>query len=175
MTTGKGTVYWITGLAGAGKTTIAKALVTRLSRDVPNLVYLDGDTLREVFGRTNAHSLEDRRELAFCYARLCKMLAEQGIHVICATISLFKEIHDFLRAQIGNCKIVYIKCDVNELIRRDQKGIYSQAQAGKLKNVLGIDLPYDEPKECDLVIDNTQSVNTAEIVEKILAVASSKS
>ena len=79
-----GRVYWITGLSGAGKTTIAEALLKAIREAGQSAVFLDGDQLREVFGRREAYQREDRLDLALQYARLCKMLSEQGLTVICA-------------------------------------------------------------------------------------------
>lgn len=163
-----GNVYWITGLSGAGKTTIGKMLYHRLKSHKSNVVFLDGDTLRNVFGSDLGHSLEDRKKLAMSYSRLCKMLSDQGIEVVCATISLFKEVHDFNRQNIKNYYEIFIKCDMQELKKRDQKGIYSKALNGEMDNVIGINLPYDKPEKCDLVIDNTNQDSLDEKVEQII-------
>ncbi|MDH3972681.1 MAG: adenylyl-sulfate kinase [Deltaproteobacteria bacterium] len=162
-----GTVYWVTGLAGSGKTTIGKSFYGKLKDQKPNVIFLDGDTLRGVFGNNAGHSLDDRRELAMSYARLCKMISDQGIDVICATMSLFKEVHKFNRDNIAHYYEVFIECDMDELIRRDQKGIYSKAIKGDMKDVIGVNLPYDKPEDCDLVIDNTVQDRLNEKVGKI--------
>lgn len=163
-----GTVYWITGLAGSGKTTIGKLLYRRLKSIKPNVVFLDGDTLREVFGNNSGHSLKKRKQLAMSYSRLCKMLSDQGIDVVCATISLFKEVHSFNRKNIAKYYEIFVECSMEELIERDQKGIYSKALKGEMDNVMGVNLPYDKPEECDLVIDNTRKGALAEKVKKII-------
>ncbi len=150
-----GTVYWITGLSGSGKTTIGKCLYQRLRELKQNVIFLDGDMLRKVFGNNAGHSANERLELAMSYSRLCKMLSNQGIDVVCATISLFKEVHGFNRENIKNYYEIFIECDIKELIRRDKKGLYSKAIKGELDNVIGVNLPYDKPGGCDLVIDNT--------------------
>lgn len=167
-----GTVYWITGLAGSGKTTIARLLHDRLKKINPKTILLDGDKLRGIFGAKKGHSLEERRELAICYSRLCNMLSRHGLDVICATMSLFKEIHDFNRKHIVNYREIFIECDMKELIRRDKKGIYSKALNDKTKDVVGINLPYDIPKKYDLVIGNTALDRLNEKVETILALTS---
>ncbi|UFS72438.1 adenylyl-sulfate kinase [Geomonas sp. RF6] len=163
-----GTLYWITGLSGAGKTTIGKALYQELKTTRQHVVFLDGDVLRTVFGDLHGHTVEDRKKLAHSYANLCKMLTEQGIDVVCSTISLFREVHEFNRANIGKYLEIFVDCDFDELVRRDQKGIYSRALRGELKDIIGIDLPYDRPANCDLVIDNTLRDNLARKIEAIL-------
>jgi len=169
--TGTGMVYWLTGLSGAGKTTIGKHLYARLKLIEPNVVFLDGDILRGVFGNNVGHSVEERKELALSYARLCKMLSDQGMDVVCATMSLFSEVHEFNRENIKRYVEVFIECDMDELKRRDQKGIYSRALKGELDNVVGVNLPYDRPKDCNLVIDNTSMDTLDEKVEKILGLS----
>jgi len=169
MSVEPGTVYWITGLSGAGKTTIACVLYQKLRQLKPNVVYLDGDTLRAVFGNDKGHSPEDRRSLALSYSRLCKMLAEQGIEVVCATISLFREVHEQNRQGIENYIEVSVDCELEELQRRDQKGLYSKAARGEIRNVMGVDLPYEKPESPDLIIDNTEPGSLEEKVAKILA------
>lgn len=165
---GSGNVYWITGLSGAGKTTIGKRLYSRLKSLKPNVVFLDGDILRNVFGNHLGHSLEDRKKLAMSYSRLCKMLSEQDVDVVCATISLFKEVHDFNRKNIKNYYEIFIECEMQELKKRDQKGIYSKALIGEMDNVIGINISYDKPDKCDLVIDNTTKDSLNEKVEQII-------
>lgn len=164
----QGSVYWITGLSGAGKTTIGKLLYRKLKSIKPNLVFLDGDIMREVFGNTAGYTLPERKQLAMKYSRLCKILSEQGIDVICATISLFKDVHDFNRRHLKKYFEIYIECHIEELIKRDQKGIYSHALAGKGGPVMGLNLAYDMPVKSDLVIENTNKGGLDVKVNKIL-------
>src|SRR5262249_19757341 len=97
MTSRLGTVLWITGLSGAGKTTLSDAAAQKLRNGGESVVQLDGDALREIFGAAAAiaqnHTREARLALAMQYAHLCRVIAEQGLTVVIATISLFKEIH----------------------------------------------------------------------------------
>lgn len=162
-----GILYWITGLSGAGKTTIGKALYEHLKQEKPNVVFLDGDVLRSVFGTLHGHSLEDRKKLAKSYSSLCKMLTDQGMDVVCSTMSLFREVHEFNRLSIENYYEIFVDCDMQELIKRDQKGIYSKALKGEMNDVIGINMTYDKPENCDLVIDNTNKNN---IQEKVLLI-----
>ena len=135
---------------------------------VKDVVFLDGDILRGVFGNNAGHTTEERKGLAINYARLCKMLSDQGVDVVCATMSLFKEIHDFNRKNIPNYLEFFIHCDVDELIKRDQKGIYSKALKGELQHVIGINASYDHPQDCELIIDNTHKGGMDEKIRLIL-------
>ncbi|MEM5787758.1 MAG: adenylyl-sulfate kinase [Syntrophobacteraceae bacterium] len=164
-------LYWLTGLSGSGKSVLGYRLYERLRERQSNLVYLDGDNLREVFGGTAGHTTGERRQLALTYCRFCRMLVEQGISVVIATMSLFHEVHEYNRQNIPNYIEVFIECHIDELIRRDQKGIYSSALRGNLRDVIGIDLPYDRPVQSDLTIDNTEPNHLEEKVDRIMQLA----
>lgn len=159
-----GLVYWITGLAGSGKTTIGRALYQQLCLLKRKVIFLDGDEMRWVLGKTKEFSRAERLDLARIYSRQCKMLADQGHDVVCATISLFKEVHAYNRELLSRYMEVFIECSPEELSRRNQKGIY---QAGD--NVVGVSIPYDRPLGCHLVIDNTQADACMEKVQQILS------
>lgn len=164
----QGNLIWITGLAGSGKTTIGKGVYNRLKKENLNTVFLDGDHFREITGQVSAHTKEARLDVAFQIARMCKFLTEQGINVVCSTISLFKEVHDFNRNNNPRYYEVYIHCEMGELIRRDQKNLYSRAIAKEIENVVGIDIPFDKPLHCNLEIDNTRQDNLNEKINLII-------
>ena len=117
----QGKLVWITGLAGSGKSTIAKNLYDSLKKAGKNFVYLDGDIIREILGNDLGHSLKDRLSNAKRIANLSKFLTDSGINVICATMSLFNEIHSFNAKNIKAYYEIFIDCAKDELIRRDQK------------------------------------------------------
>ena len=150
-------VLWITGLSGAGKSTLAHEVVGRLRAEGQTVVMLDGDELREVFGAVAAsaqnHGRERRLALAMQYAHLCRVIAAQGLTVVIATISLFREVHAWNRANLPGYFEVYLKVPEEELRRRDPKGIYRRFDAGELTHVAGLDLPVDEPEAADWVVE----------------------
>jgi cytidine diphosphoramidate kinase len=165
-------VYWITGLSGAGKTTLAREIVTRLRVSGEAVVFLDGDELRNVFGATVAnaqnHGREGRLALAFQYAHLCRIIAGQGVTVVIATISLFREIHAWNRANLPGYFEVYLKVPVEELRRRDPKDIYRRFDAGELSDVAGLDLPINEPESADWVLEFDPSKSVAAVAEDFM-------
>jgi adenylylsulfate kinase-like enzyme len=150
-------LYWLTGLAGAGKTTIGRELYSLIKTKKSNIVFLDGDILREVFGKNMDYSTDERIKIAFQYSRLCKLLTEQGIDVICATISMFKECRQWNRDNIPGYHEIYIRVPLDILIKRDQKQLYSRALKGVIQQVMGIDIPFDEPETPDMILDNDGS------------------
>lgn len=162
----EGTVYWITGLSGAGKTTIGSRLYADIRREKDNVVFLDGDVLREVY-QDNDYSGEGRRKLAFQHGRLCRMLSEQGIDVVICVIAMFDECREWNRKHIGNYQEIYLYADMKELIRRDQKKLYSRALKKEISNVMGIDISFEEPKAPDIIIDNSGQKTPEEVVEEI--------
>lgn len=161
-------LIWITGLSGSGKTTIGKAVYTQLKNKYINTIFLDGDTFREILGNDLTHTPKDRLENAKRIHRMCKFLVSQDINVVCATMSLYKEIHDLNRKEITNYFEIFVECNMDELIRRDQKGLYSKALKGERDDIVGVNLPYDMPKNCEIVIKNSEQNNLDEKVERIL-------
>ena len=98
METGK--LLWITGLSGAGKTTIGSEVYDILKSKYLNTVFIDGDIIRETLGNDLGHDIEDRKRNAVRISKMCEFLTSQNINVVCATLSLFKEIHDLNRKNI---------------------------------------------------------------------------
>lgn len=164
----KGIVYWITGLSGAGKTTIGKEFYNQLHRKKNNVVFFDGDTLREVFGGDLGYSKEERRKCAMRYSRLCKLLSEQGIDVICCTISMFDDVRNWNREHIENYKEIYVRVPIEVLKTRNQKGLYSGIADGTSEDVVGMDLQLELPRHPDLILDNVGLKKPVELADIIM-------
>lgn len=114
----KGTLYWITGLSGAGKTTIGNRLYYQMKQKCINTVILDGDILKKIAGKDLGYGREERLERAYRYCALCMLLTNQGINVIICTIAMFDEIRDWNRQNIENYVEIFL--DVNRFA--PQKG-----------------------------------------------------
>ena len=164
-----GRVFWITGLSGAGKTTIGRKLWRRLRAAGHSAIFLDGDTLREVIAKDLGHSHSNRRESAMRNARLCQMLSSQGHDVVCPTISLFHDVQRWSRENIPNYHEIYLRVPMVELRRRDPKGIYAAAYRGDLRDVVGLDVPAELPEAPDLTLDNFGKLDSAAAVDRIWA------
>ena len=134
------------------------------------VTFLDGDALRAAIAEDLGHSAGDRRRSAMRNARLCRLLAEQGADVVCATISLFHEVQRWNRENIPGYREIYLRVPMDELRRRDSKGIYAGAQRGDARDVVGLDVPAEAPEAPDLVLDNYGALDVAAAVDRILAV-----
>ena len=159
-------LIWITGLAGSGKTTLGKGVFQKLKEKEVNTVFVDGDQYREVFG-ASGYTKEERLVVAKNIVKLCKFLIDQNINVVCCTISLFNEIHEQNKKQFKNYYEIFVSCEIEELIKRDQKGLYSKALRGEINNVVGVDITYSKPLNPFLVIDNNKKDGLTEKIDLI--------
>jgi len=165
----RGVLLWFTGLPASGKSTIAHELEWRLL-EMGKLAYvLDGDNIRHGLNGDLGFSPEDRKENIRRISEVAKLFVELGIITMTAFISPYRE--DRLRARRllkeGDFIEIYVKCPVEELIKRDPKGLYKKALAGEIKEFTGISAPYEEPENPELVLD-TSKETPEESVEKVL-------
>ena len=160
----KGNVYFFTGLAGAGKTTIGGLFYRRLKARRNDVVLLDGDQLRRLsYNKHSGYTTEERRAGAFYNFEMCNMLAEQGIHVVLCSISMYNDCRAWARENIEKYCEIYIKAKRETLYKRDQKGLYSSG----MKNVVGVDLLCEEPEHSDFIVENDGQESPEEIVERL--------
>lgn len=169
----KGTVYFFTGLAGAGKTTIGGLFYRRLKERMPDAVLLDGDQLRGASGdfcpatgvilKEERYTTEARRNGAYATFRRCKDLSDQGRDVVCCCIAMYSDVRQWNREHIENYREIYVRVSRETLYRRDQKKLYSSGA----KNVVGVDLPYDEPGHSHIVIQNDGDKTPEAIVDDL--------
>ena len=147
-------VIWVVGLSGAGKSTLAEEVVKIARVSVPNVVLVDGDVVRRIFGNDLGHSLEDRRANAFRISRLCAFLEDEGVHVVCAILSIFADNRRWNREHMAHYYQVFIDAPMDQLITRDSKNLYRRAQVGETQDVVGVDIPFERPEDSDLIIPN---------------------
>lgn len=166
MPDGRGFVIWLTGLSGAGKTTIAHALSERLQVEGYKVEILDGDVVRQHFSKGLGFSKEDRIENIRRVAYVAHLLARNGIVVIVALISPYREGRDYARHLIGKFVEVYVKCPLDVLIERDVKGLYARALRGEIPNFTGISDPYEPPSNPEVIVE-TDKETVQESVDKI--------
>ena len=150
-------VIWITGISGTGKTTLGKYFFNKFKKKFPSTIYFDGDKFREIFNNDINYTLKDRNTNAVRLTRLVKFLSNQSINiVISANITTFR-FRTWCRKNIKNYMELYIECEKKILKKRDYKNLYKLIQKKKIKNVVGIDLPFKKPKGCDIYLDNNRS------------------
>jgi adenylyl-sulfate kinase len=166
---GSGFTVWLTGLSGAGKTTIAHQLERELQAQGHGVEVLDGDVVRTHLSKGLGFSREDRDTNILRIAFVASLLTRHGVAVITAAISPYAETRRQARDLIGTAVEVYVRCPIEELTRRDVKGLYAKALRGELPNFTGVSDPYEAPEDPDVVVD-TDRETVQQSVAKILAV-----
>lgn len=157
-----GCVFWFTGLSGVGKSTIGRGFVKRLKKNHEDVIYLDGDEMRVVLEADEKYSYEERKKIAFIYCRLCKLLADQGYDVVITTISMFHECQKWNRENQYCYYEIYLVTSFEVLMKR-RASLFSS----RSRNIVGIDIPAEEPKEPDVVLDNSGDRSPEEMVDEV--------
>jgi bifunctional enzyme CysN/CysC len=154
----KPAVLWLTGLSGAGKSTIANIVETKLARMNRHTFLLDGDNVRHGLNKDLGFTDADRVENIRRVGEVARLMTDAGLIVITAFISPFRAERDMVRKMMapGEFVEVHIDTPLAEAEKRDVKGLYKKARAGELKNFTGIDSPYEPPEEPELRIDTTR-------------------
>jgi adenylyl-sulfate kinase len=163
---GEGVVLWFTGLSGAGKSTLAEAVAPKLRAHGKKVEILDGDVVRTHLSKGLGFSREDRDTNIARIAFVAHLLQRNGVIVITAAISPFRETRDKARHLIGDFVEIHVAPPLEECIRRDVKGLYKKAIAGEIPQFTGISDPYEEPLSPELRID-TSIVSVDEGVGRI--------
>ena len=163
----KGTTIWLTGLSGAGKTTIAEEIKSREA--MGSLIIIDGDELRKGINCNLGFSDKERNENVFRASHICKILNDNGIDVMACIMSPTEEQRRIAESVIGKEKffLTYVMCDIETLVKRDTKGLYQKYLRGEVKNMVGFDLPYEDPKEKHICV-NTRVDNVEKCATKII-------
>ncbi|MBN1522209.1 MAG: adenylyl-sulfate kinase [Candidatus Aureabacteria bacterium] len=163
----KGVTLWFTGLSGSGKSTVAQVVYSKLKQQGHKVEILDGDVIRTNLSKGLGFSKEDRDENIKRVGFVCELLTRNDVIAIAVCISPYKEIRDFNRKRIGNFVEVFAKCSIEECIKRDPKGLYKKALAGEIKNFTGIDDPYEEPVNPEVLLE-TDKETVEESTQKVL-------
>jgi len=169
-TRGGGFALWFTGLSGAGKTTIAHLVGPELEARGHLVEYLDGDTVRTHLSKGLGFSKEDRDTNIERIGWVAGRLVRHGAAVLCAAISPYEETRARARETVeefGPFIEVYVKASVEECARRDVKGLYEKAFAGEITGFTGVDDPYEEPSDAEVVID-TEGISPEEGARRVV-------
>ncbi len=165
----QGFTVWMTGLSGAGKTTISDLLQQDLRARCLPVEVLDGDVVRTHLSKGLGFSREDRDTNILRIAFVASLLTRHGVAVITAAISPYEEARRQAREMIGDFVEVYVHAPIEELTRRDVKGLYAKVLAGELANFTGVSDPYEAPVNPDVVVE-TDRETVRESADKVLAV-----
>lgn len=171
--------YWLTGLPGAGKTTLATFTKHALEQQGIKAVVLDGDHLRKGLNRDLGFSREDRGENIRRMSEVARLMAEFGIVALVSAISPYREDRQMARElfNAGDFFEVYVATDLDTCVSRDPKGLYARAKAGELKFLTGWDAPYEQPEQPELLLQTAGATveETADIlVQHILKTMSNR-
>ena len=167
-----GHVIWISGLSGAGKTSVSNHTADLLIQLGQAPIVLDGDKLRELLNAspfvTKSVDREGRLALAQKYSNLCKLLADQDQIVIIATISMFDEVYKWNHQNLPGYFEVFLDTPINVLKSRDPKKLYARFDLGEIQNVAGMDLSVDVPMNSHLFVTHDPYISPKDIAKEIL-------
>ena len=170
----RGFTLWFTGLSGAGKTTLTEAILPHLRASGARVEVLDGDEVRTNLSKGLGFSKEDRDTNIRRIGYVSRLLSRNGVGVIAAAISPYREIRDEVRRAVeadGAAFVeVYVKASLEALIARDVKGLYKKAIAGEIKQFTGISDPYEEPLAPEVTIESdreTVEESAAKLIAKL--------
>ncbi|NLF63199.1 MAG: adenylyl-sulfate kinase [Chloroflexi bacterium] len=166
----EGFVVWMTGLSGAGKTTIAHVLVDELKARGLKVERLDGDVVRQSLTRDLGFSKEDRDKNIERVTFVAKLLSRNGVACICSFISPYQAVRDQVRAETTNFIEVFVDAPLDVVVQRDVKGMYKKAIAGEIENFTGISDPFEPPVNPDIHVhtDRETVQESADIILKYL-------
>ena len=167
MSTSPGFTIWLTGLSGAGKSTIARAVETALRERQRHVEVLDGDEVRENLSKGLGFSKEDRDTNIRRIAYVARLVSRSGGVAITAAISPYRATRDEARAQNGAFVEVFVRCPLDVLVQRDTKGLYAKALRGEIAQFTGVSDPYEAPLAAEVVVD-TDLESVEESTRKVL-------
>jgi adenylylsulfate kinase len=160
----EGFTLWMTGLPGSGKSTLAGVLKAKLEGEYGMSVeILDGDEVRKGLSRDLGLSKEDREEHAWRVSFVSKLLSRNGVVSIVALISPYRTSRESAKQMIGPERFVevYVKASLQACEMRDPKGLYAKARRGEITNMTGIQDPYEEPADADIVVETEKGTPEA--------------
>lgn len=164
----EGFVVWLTGLSGAGKSTIGQLLATELREHGHKVELLDGDEIRTHLSKGLGFSRTDRDINVKRIAYVAHLLARNGVIAITAAISPYREAREWARRTTEQFVEVFVKCPLSVCARRDVKGLYELAFTGQIENFTGVSDPYEEPEYPDITVDTSEQT-PAESMHNIMA------
>ena len=162
-------IIWMTGLSGAGKSTIANLIDSKLFAAGHHTMLLDGDNVRHGLNRDLGFTEADRVENIRRAGEVAKLMMDSGLIVICSFISPYKSDREMVRGLVADGEFfeVFVDTPIDECVRRDPKGLYAKAKAGKIKNFTGIDAPYEAPESPEIRL-NTIHEQPEQLADRVV-------
>ena len=145
----KGTLFWITGFSGSGKTQISKKIYSKIKKNYGSTILFSGDDIRKIFN-LNGYSYEDRLKIVMKYCKLAKSITNQNINVIFAVVGMMHSVRGWNKKNIKNYVEIYIKSDLKKIIKKGKKRIYHQNK----ENIIGLDIKPEYPKNPHIILHN---------------------
>ncbi len=158
---------WLIGPSASGKSSISREIYNKICNKIPNLIIIDGDNLRELFDNKYGYDPISRRKVTKRYIKLVKWLQSFKISTIVSVISPFEIDRLSCKKNLIGYKQIYLKCSMKTRLLRDKKNLYKPALDGLKKNVVDVDIPFDQSEINDLVIE-TDKYNIDKSANKIL-------
>jgi len=170
----KGFVVWFTGLPSSGKSTVANGVAEKLRTMGYRVEVLDGDWVRKTINPDAGFTREQRKIHLLRVAWIARLLARNGVVVLCSFVSPYRDVRAEIRKIIEEENLpfieVFVKCSLEECIRRDVKGLYKKALRGEIKHMTGIDDPYEPPENPEIVVDtehDSVETNVFKVLSKL--------
>lgn len=164
-------MVWFTGLPASGKTAVASRVAEELRAEGFKVELLDGDWVRRTINPDAGFTREQRRLHLLRVAWVARLLARNGVVVLCSFVSPYRDVREEIRRVIEEEGLrfieVYVKCSLETCMKRDPKGLYKKALAGEIKHMTGLDDPYEPPLSPEVIVD-TESESLDECAEKVL-------
>lgn len=160
-------IIWMIGLSGAGKTAIGREVYNKMKTNNPATVLIDGDEIRDIFKHDKTdqdYNVDGRKKNAERIKAMCLWLDKQGIDVVCCILSIFEENHQWNREHYSDYFEVFVDAPFEDLVDRNPKNLYRQAQEGKIKDVVGVNIPFTPPQAPDMIIHNPRPFKNASLV-----------
>ena len=158
----KGILFWITGLSGAGKTSISKKIYKKINNEFGKTILINGDDLRKIFQLTG-YNYDDRKKIGLQYSKLFKKITDQNINVIFAGVVLIESVRKWNKKNIDNYLEIYLKASIKKIIIKKYKKLYYRT-----KNLVGLNIKAELPKKPDIIIYNNFKKSVYEISKRLL-------
>jgi len=159
----KGILFWITGLSGSGKTSIAKRIKNHIIKKHGPTIILSGDDIRKIF-KLNRYAKKNRLTYALNYSNFCQKITNQKMNVIFSTVSLFHKVRKWNKSNINNYVEIYIKSDIKRIVKLKKKYFYRK----KIPNVLGQDIKAEFPEKPNIIINNNFKKSILKLSQELI-------